>query len=163
MDCTDCTDLFSNCTDCTDFFWKCKDFCTDLFKKVLATLYFEQASLIVVCACSVQIPVYFFYLCLNIIHWKLLNCFHYALIILRVSPDHWGHSTSNQIINLGIIQHFHFFNLCWWGGGYKLCEKMKPQLASFATHHLLIIKYISPNMIFLVKILKQAPNYVKVC
>ena len=26
--------------NCTDFFWKCTDFCTDLFKKVLATLQF---------------------------------------------------------------------------------------------------------------------------
>ena len=30
--------FFENCTDCTDFFWKCTDFCTDGFKKVLATL-----------------------------------------------------------------------------------------------------------------------------
>ena len=160
----DWTDLFSNCTDCTDFFWKCKDFCTDLFKKVLATLYFEQASLIVVCACSVQIPVYFFYLCLNIIHWKLLNCFHYALIILRVSPDHCGHSTSNQIINLGIIQHFHFFNLCWWGGGYKQLWKNETPTgklcnSTFTNHKIYFPKYD----LFLVKILKQAPNYVKVC
>jgi len=45
--CTDCTGFFSkivriffeNCTNCTDFFWKCTDFCTDGFKKVLATLF----------------------------------------------------------------------------------------------------------------------------
>ena len=48
--CTDRTDFFKkmygsygffseNCTDCTDFFWKCTDFCTNFFKKVLATLY----------------------------------------------------------------------------------------------------------------------------
>jgi len=30
--------FFENCTDWPDFFWKCTDFCTDLFKKVLATL-----------------------------------------------------------------------------------------------------------------------------
>ena len=30
--------FFENCTDCTDFFWKCTDFCTDVFKIVLATL-----------------------------------------------------------------------------------------------------------------------------
>ena len=30
--------FFENCTDFTDFFWKCTDFCTDGFKKVLATL-----------------------------------------------------------------------------------------------------------------------------
>ena len=34
--CTDCTDFFPKITD---FFWKCTDFCTDFFKKVLATLY----------------------------------------------------------------------------------------------------------------------------
>ena len=33
--------FFENCTDCTDFFWKCTDFCTDGFKKVLATLNIE--------------------------------------------------------------------------------------------------------------------------
>ena len=30
--------FFENYKDCTDFFWKCTDFCTDGFKKVLATL-----------------------------------------------------------------------------------------------------------------------------
>ena len=45
--CTDCTDFIKKklyglyglfFENCTDFFWKCTDFCTDVFKKVLATL-----------------------------------------------------------------------------------------------------------------------------
>ena len=53
--------FFENCTDCTDFIWKCTDFCTDGFKKVLATLYLF--AYISVCLHLCLFTYLFFHIC----------------------------------------------------------------------------------------------------
>ena len=40
--------FFENCTDCTDFS-ECTDFCTNFFKKVLATLKFAKFAYLLLC------------------------------------------------------------------------------------------------------------------
>ena len=50
--------FFENCTNCTDFLWKCTDFCTDFFKKVLATLFMYN---IYILPPSCKICIYYLY------------------------------------------------------------------------------------------------------